>query len=156
MKYVFAFLLMFIAPAAMACDQIGSRFQYCFDGSSWATAEIETFGDGATYHLPDMQLDQTEPYPGRSDGPIEDDLASYNDFFDITADTGLTVEAFDIEGRRGLMQYGPNADLGAFVAQAFVTLDDARVLIWVTAPDATDPDLVLSRLREAISALTLM
>jgi hypothetical protein len=157
MRFLIACIVTLLLPAvATACDQIGSRFQYCFDGTPWAAAEIESFGDGATYHLGALTLDQIEPYPGRSDGPAAEDLATYNDFFEIAEDAVFSTQEYDLDGKNGVIQVVEDADLQTLTARAIVVSGDARVLLWVTAPEGTEEATVLDHLNAAISALSLM
>lgn len=156
MKYILGVFLLLAAPAAMACEQIGSRFEYCFEGTSWATADIESFGDGATFLLNDLTLDQNEPYPGRSDGPVADDMAAVNDFFEVDRSSIIDTLPINAKGKTGLIQLRSDFDLASLVAEAIVVMGDARVLIWMTAPQDADRQATLAYLNEAISALNLM
>lgn len=156
MKSFFILLALCLPGAALACDQIGSRFQYCFDDSPWAQAELQQFGDGATYVLGDITLDQQEPYPGRSDGPIEEDLAAYNSFFGDESDQILSVEPFEMPGKTGVIQMLQSGMDQRLIAQAFVIEDGARVMLWVTAPEGSDAAETRALLGDALSALSLM
>lgn len=54
--------------AALACDGITRHFVLCSDGTPWAGAEWDQFGDGVTVRLGALEFDSVEDWAGRHEG----------------------------------------------------------------------------------------
>ena len=149
-----AFIFLLLPLAAQACDQLGSDFEFCPEGF-WAAADIEVFGDGATFHGDGFDLDYNQPYPGRGTGTIAEDMDAFIDFLDIPVDWVLSTTPLEAEGKTGIIQVVHDRDISRMIAQAIIEIDGKRIMLWVTAPEDTAPEAVTAKLTEAIGALKL-
>ncbi|QFT60007.1 hypothetical protein FIU94_14340 [Sulfitobacter sp. THAF37] len=154
--------LLSLPQTAAACAQLSQDVWMCARGSAWETATWDQYGDGATLLLDDYVLDFTQDWPGSE---ITDGISTLEELFTTYA----AWAAAEAEAPSNLLQSDkldlPHATVvrqiqrdlweGEPYLQAVMLaqVSDARIMLWLQAPNETpveDLDLVS---REVVTQL---
>jgi len=145
---------------ASACEGVTRHFMLCADGSAWAAAEWDQFGDGVTVHLAPYAFDSVEDWAGRHTGEAPTTAAALDLLIadrmkgqvdvdhlrDAFATPHLTVErvvqTITFEGDPPIRRASMMAEGGGH-----------RVLLMLTAPGDTPPEVLAQASRDLVNLL---
>ncbi|APE43457.1 hypothetical protein BOO69_08535 [Sulfitobacter alexandrii] len=154
--------LLGLPQAAVACAQLSQDVWMCDRGTPWETATWDQYGDGATLLLDDYVLDFTQEWPGHeiTDGvsTLEELFATYNAWAAAEAEAPANLLQSDRMNlphatvvrhiQRDLWEGEPYLQ-----AVMLAQVSDARIMLWLQAPNETPVEDLDLASREVASLL---